>query len=84
MCRQTYVEKSKAPLLVHTGSDDPFFAADFIKTTDEKFAKFEPEYKRTHWDGVVHGFATRGDPVCFRVLVLDCIDPHSTSFHIDK
>lgn len=46
--------------------------------TDEKFANFAPGYKRTYWEGVHHGYATRGDLVCFHVLVLDLVDTHST------
>ncbi|KAI9458919.1 chlorocatechol-degradation protein [Lactarius psammicola] len=56
-----YIEKSKAPLLLNSSEDDPFFPKELIETTDDKFAKFEPGYKRTYWKGVHHGFATRGD-----------------------
>ncbi len=79
MYRQIYVEKSKAPLLLNSCEHDPMFPKELAETTDEKFTKFEPGYKRTYWEGVPHGFATRGDLVCFRVLVLGHIDTHSTS-----
>ena len=48
------------------------FPKEFAATTDEKFANFEPGYKRTYWEGCDHGFVVRGDPVCFRV----CAWPH--------
>jgi dienelactone hydrolase len=70
MCPQLYVEKSKAPLLLNSCEIDPLFPKELAETTDQKFAKFEPGYKRTYWEGVHHGFATRGDLVCFRVLCL--------------
>jgi len=57
----TYLEKSKAPLLVNSYEIDAQFPKEFAATTDEKFAKFEPGYKRTYWEGCNHGFATRGD-----------------------
>jgi len=57
----TYLEKSKAPLLVNSCEIDAQFPKEFAATTDEKFAKFEPGYKRTYWEGCNHGFATRGD-----------------------
>lgn len=58
----TYLAKSKAPLLVNSCEFDPQFPKDLAATTDEKFAKFEPGYKRTYWEGVQHGFVVRGDP----------------------
>jgi len=57
----TYVEKSKAPLLLNSCEVDPLFPKELAETTDKKFAIFEPGYKRTYWEGVHHGFATRGD-----------------------
>jgi dienelactone hydrolase len=57
----TYLEKSKAPLLVNSCEFDPQFPKDFAEATDKKFEKFEPGYKRTYWEGCTHGFATRGD-----------------------
>ncbi|KAH9174738.1 chlorocatechol-degradation protein [Lactarius sanguifluus] len=56
-----YVEKSKAPLLLNSCEHDELFPPALALTTDEKFSNFEPGYKRTYWEGVHHGFATRGD-----------------------
>ncbi|KAH8998162.1 chlorocatechol-degradation protein [Lactarius akahatsu] len=58
----TYLTKSKAPLLINSCEIDAQFPKEFAATTDEKFAKFEPGYKRTYWAGCSHGFAVRGDP----------------------
>ncbi|KAF8271806.1 alpha/beta-hydrolase [Lactarius quietus] len=57
----TYVKKSKAPLLLNSCEFDELFPNEMALATDEKFAKFEPGYKRTYWEGAHHGFATRGD-----------------------
>ncbi|KAH8998159.1 chlorocatechol-degradation protein [Lactarius akahatsu] len=56
-----YVKKSKAPLLLNSCEHDELFPPALALTTDEKFSNFEPGYKRTYWEGVHHGFATRGD-----------------------
>ncbi|KAI9444223.1 alpha/beta-hydrolase [Lactarius indigo] len=56
-----YIEKSKAPLLLNSCEHDELFPQELALTTDKKFANFEPGYKRTYWEGVAHGFATRGD-----------------------
>ncbi|KAF8262489.1 dienelactone hydrolase endo-1,3,1,4-beta-D-glucanase [Lactarius quietus] len=58
---ETYVEKSKAPLLVNSCEIDDTFPNAMCVAADEQFAKFEPGYKRAYWEGVHHGFATRGD-----------------------
>jgi len=58
----TYLAKSKAPLLVNSCENDSRFPKEFAETTDEKFAKYEHGYKRTYWEGCSHGFAVRGDP----------------------
>ncbi|KAH9174743.1 alpha/beta-hydrolase [Lactarius sanguifluus] len=58
----TYLAKSKAPLLINSCEIDQQFPKEFAATTDEKFAKFEPGYKRTYWEGCSHGFVVRGDP----------------------
>ena len=84
MCRQDYVEKSKAPLLLNSCEFDETFPKQLIESSDAKFEGFEPGYKRTYWEGVPHGFATRGDLVCFHVLVLGHINPHSTFLHLVK
>ncbi|KAH9016710.1 alpha/beta-hydrolase [Lactarius hengduanensis] len=57
----TYLAKSKAPLLINSCETDQQFPKELAETTDGKFAKFEPGYKRTYWEGVSHGFAVRGD-----------------------
>jgi dienelactone hydrolase len=73
---QTYVEKSKVPLLINSCEFDPLFPPELRTATDEKFANFAPGYRRTYWEGAHHGFAARGDPVCvffpprFDILVL--------------
>jgi hypothetical protein len=60
---QTYIVKSKAPLLINSCEFDDPFPPSFAKTADEKFANFAPGYRRGHFDGVHHGFAARGDLV---------------------
>jgi len=57
----TYVEKSKAPLLINSCDDDNAFPKSFAETADEKFASFSPGYRRTYYEGASHGFAVRGD-----------------------
>jgi len=57
----TYIQKSKAPLLINTCEFDELFPPSLAKTADEKFASFAPGYRRVHFEGVHHGFATRGD-----------------------
>ena len=84
MCWQIYVEKSKAPLLLNSCEFDDFFPKSMSQSSDEKFANFKPGYKRTYWEGAHHGFATRGDLVCFHVLVLGHIDPHFIFLHSVK
>jgi dienelactone hydrolase len=57
-----YLAESEAPLLINSCETDSQFPKEFAATTDEKFAKFEPGYKRTYWEGCNHGFVVRGDP----------------------
>jgi len=57
----TYVNGSKAPLLVNSCETDAQFPKEFATATDEKFATFKHGYKRTYWEGCHHGFAVRGD-----------------------
>jgi len=57
----TYIAKSKAPLLINSCEFDDPFPPSLAKTADEKFANFAPGYRRAHFDGVHHGFAARGD-----------------------
>jgi len=65
---QTYIAKSKAPLLINSCEFDDPFPPSLAKTADEKFANFAPGYRRAHFDGVHHGFAARGDLVRCHVL----------------
>ncbi|KAI9454364.1 chlorocatechol-degradation protein [Russula earlei] len=58
----TYLEKSKAALLINSCEFDDLFPPSLAKTADEKFSKFAPGYRRTYFEGVRHGFAVRGDP----------------------
>ena len=60
---QIYVEKSKAPLLINTCENDELFPKSMCEEADKKFASFAPGYRRTYYEGVSHGFATRGDLV---------------------
>jgi len=64
---QTYIEKSKAALLINSCEFDDAFPLSFANTADEKFAEFGPGYRRVHFDGVHHGFAARGDLVRPRI-----------------
>jgi len=57
----TYIQKSKAPLLINSCEFDEMFPPSLAQTADEKFAKYAPGYHRAHYDGVNHGFAARGD-----------------------
>jgi dienelactone hydrolase len=57
----TYVEKSKAPLLINSCEDDGAFPKSFAEAADKKFAGFSPGYRRTYYEGASHGFAVRGD-----------------------
>jgi len=57
----TYVQKSTAALLINSCEFDDAFPLSFAQTADEKFANFAPGYRRTHYEGVHHGFAARGD-----------------------
>ena len=62
---QIYVEKSKAPLLINSCEHDEMFPKSMGEEADKKFASFAPGYRRTYYEGVSHGFATRGDLVRF-------------------
>jgi len=57
----TYIAKSKAPLLINSCEEDDAFPKTFAETADQKFAKFAPGYRRTYYEGASHGFAVRGD-----------------------
>ncbi|KAJ7498070.1 dienelactone hydrolase [Mycena galericulata] len=59
---EKYVATSNAPLLINSCELDDQFTADAAVRADEVFAGFSPGYKREHWEGCAHGFATRGDP----------------------
>jgi hypothetical protein len=71
-------------LLGNSCEVNPPFLKELAEAADEKFAKFEPGYKRTFWEGFHHGFAVHGDLVCFHVSVLDYIDIKSTPLRIDQ
>ena len=60
---QTYIEKSKAPLLINTCEVDDMFPKTIAETADKKFANFAPGYRRTYYEGASHGFGVRGDIV---------------------
>ena len=60
---QTYIARSKAPLLINSCEDDGAFPKSFAETADQKFANFAPGYRRTYYEGASHGFAVRGDIV---------------------
>jgi len=57
----TYIEKSKVPLLINSCDDDNAFPKSFAEAADKKFAGFAPGYHRTYYEGASHGFAVRGD-----------------------
>ena len=81
---QTYVEKSKAPLLINSCEDDGLFPKSMGETADKTFASFAPGYRRTYYEGVSHGFATRGDVVRLQVLLLGYSEAHSTPYIQNK
>jgi len=56
-----YVKKSKAPLLINSCEFDDAFPPSLGEIADEKFANFAPGYHRAYFEGVRHGFASRGD-----------------------
>ncbi|KAH9958031.1 Alpha/Beta hydrolase protein [Russula dissimulans] len=57
----TYVKKSKAPLLINSCEFDDLFPPPLAAKADEKFKDFAPGYRRTYYAGVHHGFASHGD-----------------------
>jgi len=57
----TYVQKSKVPLLINSCEEDDAFPKPVAETADKKFANFAPGYRRTYYEGASHGFAVRGD-----------------------
>jgi dienelactone hydrolase len=75
---QSYIEKSKAPLLINSCEHDELFPKPLAETADKKFASFAPGYRRTYYEGVSHGFAVRGDLVRLRVFLLGYGEAHST------
>ncbi|KAL1940926.1 hypothetical protein VTO73DRAFT_7562 [Trametes versicolor] len=60
---ETYLAKSKAPLLINSCENDFQFGKDAQAQADEILGngKFAPGYERTYWEGCTHGFAVRGD-----------------------
>jgi dienelactone hydrolase len=75
---QTYIEKSKVPLLINSCDDDNAFPKSFAEEADKKFAGFAPGYRRTYYEGASHGFAVRGDLVRLHAVSLSHPEPHST------
>ena len=73
---QTYIEKSKAPLLINSCELDEAFPKPFAETADQKFASFGPGYRRAHYEGASHGFAVRGDIVREHVFSLRSPEAH--------
>ena len=72
---QTYIAKSKAPLLINSCELDNAFPKPFAEAADQKFANFAPGYRRTYYEGASHGFAVRGDVVreiLFFVILCRC------------
>jgi len=59
---ETYLAKSKAPLLINSCEVDQMFPKEAQEKADEILgAKFAPGYKREYFAGCTHGFAVRGD-----------------------
>jgi dienelactone hydrolase len=58
---EKYAASSKAPLLINSCSNDSQFPLESSAKADEILGKFEPGYKREHFDGCTHGFGVRGD-----------------------
>jgi hypothetical protein len=81
---QTYIEKSKAALLINSCEFDDAFPLSLAKTADEKFANFVPGYRRVHFDGVHHGFAARGDLVRPHISSFGYLGPQAISSHTDQ
>ena len=56
---QKYLEVSKAPLLINSCEIDPVYGPADQAKTDEVLGggKYKPGYRRTYWEGCVHGFA---------------------------
>jgi dienelactone hydrolase len=76
---QTYVEKSKVPLLINSCDDDDMFPKSLGEAADKKFASFAPGYHRNYYEGASHGFAVRGDLVRLHVFSLGYHEAHSTT-----
>ncbi|KAH9998000.1 dienelactone hydrolase endo-1,3,1,4-beta-D-glucanase [Russula vinacea] len=57
----TYIEKSKVPILINSCEEDNTFPKSFAEAADKKFEGFAPGYRRTYYEGASHGFAVRGD-----------------------
>ncbi|XP_006459821.1 hypothetical protein AGABI2DRAFT_191660 [Agaricus bisporus var. bisporus H97] len=60
---ETYLNKSKVPLLINSCTVDSQFPIPAQEKADQILGngKFEPGYKREYFDGCTHGFAVRGD-----------------------
>ncbi|KAI0702268.1 dienelactone hydrolase endo-1,3,1,4-beta-D-glucanase [Cytidiella melzeri] len=60
---ETYLAKSKAPLLINSCTYDSAFPLEAQEQADKIFGdgQFAPGYERKYWEGCTHGFAVRGD-----------------------
>lgn len=60
---QKYIASSKAALLINSCTTDMQFPPEASAKADALFgeARFDPGYKRVHFEGMRHGFAVRGD-----------------------
>ncbi|KAH8833223.1 dienelactone hydrolase endo-1,3,1,4-beta-D-glucanase [Flagelloscypha sp. PMI_526] len=60
---QEYFDKSTAPLLINSCTNDEQFPLEKQEIADNILGdgKFKPGYKREHFEGANHGFAVRGD-----------------------
>jgi len=58
---EKYKSVATAPLLINGCEFDDFFLPEDQVKADEIMTDFAPGYKRIYWEGVHHGFASRGD-----------------------
>jgi hypothetical protein len=70
--------------LINSCELDDAFPLSVAQTADEKFANFAPGYRRAHFDGVRHGFASRGDLVRLCTVSFGHPDPHALSPRTDQ
>jgi len=60
---QKYINTSKSPLLINSCTNDVQFPLSTSAKADKLFSegKFVLGYKREYFEGMLHGFAVRGD-----------------------